>query len=202
MEKIDYKAQLKTYYKPSTSDIALVDVPPMNYLMVDGQGDPNTAAEYQEAVEALFTVAYALKFMIRKTDAIDYSVMPLEGLWWADDMSTFSVDRKKDWKWTLMIQQPVPVTKKVFERALAEVKAKNPLPALGKVRFETLREGRAAQKLHVGPFTEEGPAIQAIHDRIKGIGAKVSGKHHEIYLSDIRKAAPDKWKTIIRQPYT
>jgi hypothetical protein len=201
MQIIDYKTELRKFYKPSVGAVELVDLPQMNFAMIDGQGDPNTSPEYREAVEALFTVSYALKMQIKKSDALDYGVMPLEGLWWADDMSRFSVDRKADWKWTLLIQQPTPVTRKAFEKAYAEVKAKKDPTALGKLRFEAFAEGRSAQRLHVGPFTEEGPAIKAIHDRIHAIGAKLRGKHHEIYLSDIRKAAPEKWKTIIRQPY-
>lgn len=202
MQIIDYKGQMGKLYRPSVEGVDLVDVPKMNFVMIDGHGDPNTAPEYQDAVEALFTVSYALKMHIKKSDAIDYGVMPLEGLWWAEDMSRFSVERKSEWKWTMMIHQPSQVTRKGFEKAFAEVKAKKDPAALGKLRFEAFTEGRAAQKLHVGPFTEEGPAIKAIHDRIGAIGAKLQGKHHEIYLSDIRKAAPEKWKTIIRQPYT
>jgi hypothetical protein len=201
MQIIDYKAQMRKLYKPAADGVELVDVPQMNFAMIDGQGDPNTAPEYQDAVEALFSVSYALKMQIKKTDAIDYGVMPLEGLWWADDMSRFSVERKSEWKWTMMIHQPSPVTRKAFEKAYADVKAKKEPAALGKMRFEAFAEGRSAQKLHIGPFADEGPAIKAVHDRIAAIGAKLRGKHHEIYLSDIRKAAPERWKTIIRQPY-
>jgi hypothetical protein len=201
MQIIDYKAQMRKFYKPSADSVELVDVPQMNFLMIDGQGDPNSDPAYQEAVESLFTVSYALKMQIKKSDAIDYGVMPLEGLWWPEDMSRFSVERKSEWKWTLMIHQPTPVTRKAFEKAYADVKAKQDLAALGRLRFEAYAEGRSAHKLHVGPFTEEGPVIKAIHDRIAAIGAKLRGKHHEIYLSDIHKAAPEKWKTIIRQPY-
>jgi len=201
MQIIDYKGQMGKLYRPSAEGVDLVDVPKMNFVMIDGQGDPNTAPEYRDAVEALFTISYTLKMQIKKSDSLDYAVMPLEGLWWAEDMSRFSVERKSDWKWTMMIHQPAQVTRKAFEKAYTDVKAKKDPAALGKLRFEALTEGRAAQKLHVGPFTEEGPAIKAVHDRIGAIGAKLRGKHHEIYLSDIRKAAPEKWKTIIRQPY-
>ena len=202
MQIIDYKAQLRKFYKPSDVSVELVDVPPMNFIMIDGKGDPNTAPEYQSAVEALFAVSNALKLQIKKSDGIDYGVMPLEGLWWADDMSRFSPERKSEWKWTLMVQQPTPVTIKAYEKGLAEAKKKKEEPgSLPLLRFESLKEGRSAQKLHVGPFSEEGPVIKAIHDRIGSMGAKAAGKHHEIYLSDIRKAAPEKWKTIIRQPY-
>ncbi|HKP97118.1 MAG TPA: GyrI-like domain-containing protein [Fibrobacteria bacterium] len=201
MEIIDYKAPLKKFYRPTSGAVELVDVPPMTFLMIDGQGHPDTSPEYQEAAEALTALALALKSAIRKSDGIDYGVMPLESLWGSGESSRFSMDRKADWKWTLMIHQPSAVTRKVYERVLADLKAKQPLPAMPRLRLEALAEGRAAQKLHVGPLSGEGAAVQAVQDRIHAIGAKLSGKHHEVYLSDMRKAAPEKWKTVIRRPY-
>jgi hypothetical protein len=171
----------------------------MNFLMIDGQGDPNTSPAYQEAVEALFSVAYAIKFKVKKTLAIDYGVPPLEGLWWADDMSMFSVEDKSGWKWTMMIMQPEFVSAALARDTIVEVKKKKDLPALAKLRFAPFHEGKAAQILHVGPFSAEGPTVDKVHAFIDAVG-KRSGKHHEIYLSDIRKADPAKWKTIIRQP--
>ncbi len=201
MKKIDYKKELKHLYKPSPKSIELVDVPEMNFLMIDGQGDPNTSQEYSDAIEALYAVSYALKFMIKKGNLqIDYGVMPLEGLWWVDDMSQFSIDDKSNWKWTAMIMQPEHVTQNLFAAACEQVeKKKNPV-ALSKVRFESFSEGKAAQTMHLGPFSEEGPTIERIHKFVQDKGYSQTGKHHEIYLSDIRKAAPEKWKTIIRQP--
>jgi hypothetical protein len=201
MQKIDFKKVLKHLYLPSVSKIERVDVPPLNYLMVDGKGDPNTEEFYRQAVEALFTLAYALKFMIKKGPlAIDYGVMPLEGLWWADDMATFSLGDKSNWKWTMMIMQPDFITSETVAAAMDEVrKKKNPV-ALSKVRFEFFAEGVAAQTLHIGPFAEEGPTIERIHSFISDSGHQLTGKHHEIYLSDIRRAAPKNWKTVIRQP--
>jgi len=200
MNKIDLKKELKLLYQPSPKEVVLVDVPTMNYLMVDGQGDPNKSQSYADAVEALFTVSYAVKFMVKKGEmAIDYAVMPLEGLWWADDMSQFSTTDKSNWYWTMMIMQPDFVTIQIVGNAIDEVtKKKNPA-AISKMRFESLSEGKCAQILHVGPFSEEGPTVQKVHQFIDS-RAKRTGKHHEIYLSDIRKAAPAKWKTIIRQP--
>lgn len=200
MNKIDLKKELKLLYQPSPKEVVLVDVPTMNYLMVDGQGDPNKSQSYADAVEALFTVSYAVKFMVKKGEmAIDYGVMPLEGLWWADDMSQFSTTDKSNWYWTMMIMQPDFVTIQIVGNAIDEVtKKKNPA-AISKMRFESLSEGKCAQILHVGPFSEEGPTVQKVHQFIDS-RAKRTGKHHEIYLSDIRKAAPAKWKTIIRQP--
>lgn len=200
MTKVDLKQQLKHLYQPSAKEVVLIDVPPLNYLMVDGEGDPNTSQAYADAVEALFAVAYTIKFMVKKGDlAIDYGVMPLEGLWWAEDMANFSVDDKSNWQWTMMIMQPDFVTESLVNAAIAEVtKKKNPA-AIANVRFATLTEASCAQILHIGPFSAEGPTIEKVHQFIAARG-KLTGKHHEIYLSDIRKADPAKWKTIIRQP--
>jgi len=199
MKRIDFKKDLKRLYQPSAKEVALVEVPSMNFLMIDGKGDPNNTPSYQEAVEALFSAAYAVKFASRKTLAIDYGVLPLEGLWWADDMAAFTAGDKSRWKWTMMIMQPEFVNATMARCTINEVKQKKNLPALAKLRFESFHEGKCAQILHVGPFSAEGPTIARVHAFISSHG-KLSGKHHEIYLSDIRKADPSKWKTIIRQP--
>ncbi len=201
MQKIDLKKTLKLLYQPSASQVTQVEVIPMNYLMVDSTGDPNTENVYQEAIEALFTLSYTLKFMVKKgLLAVDYVVMPLEGLWWADDMTSFTVEDKSNWKWTLMIMQPDFITPEMIAMAMVEVRKKKNPAALGKVRFEVFVEGLVAQTLHIGPFTEEGPTIERVHQFIADSGRQLAGKHHEIYLSDIRKADPKKWKTVIRQP--
>ena len=167
--------------------------------MIDGAGDPNTSQEFQEAVEALFSISYTLKFMVKKgVLGIDYGVLPLEGLWWTDDISQFNIENKDNWKWTLMIMQPEYATRELFHEAVEQVKRKKNLPALPKVRFEAFSEGKAAQIMHIGPFSEEGLTVEKVHNFIKESGFNLAGKHHEIYLSDIRKAAPEKWKTIIR----
>ena len=200
MEKMDLLKTLKPLYQASAKEMALVDVPAMNFLMVDGVGDPNTAPAYAQAVEVLFMVSYTLKFMIRKGPlAIDYGVMPLEGLWWVDDMSKFSVTDKSNWKWTAMIMQPSFVTPEMVATAIADVKAKKHPVAITRIRLASFAEGKCAQVLHLGPFSEEGPTIARLHQFIEAHGQR-SGKHHEIYLSDIRRADPSKWKTIIRQP--
>ncbi|MBL8237584.1 MAG: GyrI-like domain-containing protein [Bryobacterales bacterium] len=200
MTKIDLKKERKDLYQPSPKAVAEVDVPPTAYLMIDGEGDPNSSQAYAAAVEALFSVSYAVKFAVKKGPlAIDYAVMPMEGLWWADDMSNFARDKTK-WKWTIMIAQPAFVPQDTIRAAIEAVSAKKGLPALSKLRVETVKEGRCAQILHIGPFSEEGPAIEKVHAFIEANGKRLTGKHHEIYLSDIRKAAPSKWKTIIRQP--
>lgn len=202
MKKIDYKKELKHLYQPSAKEVVMVDVPEMKFLMIDGAGDPNTTPFFQEATEALFAVSYGLKFMIKKGEQpVDYGVMPLEGLWWAEDMAQFSVEKKGDWQWTLMIMQPEYVTPNLFAEAIKQVKKKKDPAALPLMRFETFAEGPAAQIMHIGPFSAEGPTVAKIHDFITANGGKLSGKHHEIYLSDIRKAAPENWKTVIRQPF-
>lgn len=201
MDKVDFKMELKALYQPSARAVVEVDVPAMNFLMIDGSGDPNTAPAYAEAVAALFSVSYAAKFLVKKeARPIDYTVMPLEGLWWADDMAAFSVSNKANWKWTMMIMQPDMASRATIRAAVAQVTAKKPdLGAVSRLRFETFPEGRCAQILHIGPFSTEGPTIEKVHQFIATRG-QLSGRHHEIYLSDIRRANPSKWRTIIRQP--
>jgi len=200
MKKIDYKKELKHLYSPSPKEPQIVDVPQMDFLMIDGKGNPNTSQEYKNAIEALFSVSYTLKFMIKKgKTAIDYGVMPLESLWWAEDASKFSVERKDEWLWTSMIMQPELIRKELVVEAIEAVKKKK-LPAIDKLRFESFRESKSAQIMHVGPFSEEGPTIEQLHKFIQEQNCTLRAKHHEIYLSDIRKGDPKKWKTIIRQP--
>jgi len=201
MTKIDLKKELKHLYNPSAKEVSMVDVPPMNFLMIDGQGDPNTAQAYQEAIEALFSVSYTLKFMIKKgAQALDYGVMPLEGLWWAEDMTRFSVDDKSHWLWTAMIMQPEYIMEALANEAIEQVAKKKKIAAAAQLRFENFHEGRSAQILHIGAFSAEKPNVDLIHAAIEAQGCHPSGKHHEIYLSDFRKTAPEKLKTIIRQP--
>jgi len=201
MEKLDLKTQLRHLYGPSAKEPAAVEVPALGFLMIDGEGDPNTSKAYAEAVEALFALAYALKFAVKKgVQAIDYGVMPLEGLWWADDMTSFTSGDRSDWKWTTMIMQPAFISRELVGETAASVTTKKGLPGLSRVRFETFEEGLAAQIMHLGPFSGEGPTIERLHAFILASGCELFGKHHEVYLSDIRKADPAKWKTVIRQP--
>jgi hypothetical protein len=200
MNKIDLKKELKQLYKVSANEIVQVTVPPLKYLMIDGRGDPNTSQEYAQAVEALFGVSYTAKFSVKKgVQKTDYAVMPLEGLWWADDMGAFIARDKANWNWTMMILQPSFVRDEVIREAISEVDRKKKLPALRRLRLEEFAEGRCAQTLHIGPFSEEGPTIAKLHEYI-GTHSSLVGKHHEIYLTDIRRADPMKWKTILRQP--
>jgi hypothetical protein len=202
MEKVDLKKELAWLYTPSAKNVSLVDVPEMNFIMVDGKGAPEGSV-YQDAVQALYSVAYTLKFTKKKADGIDYPVMALEGLWWADDYAAFQpgTGDRNAWQWTMMIMQPEFVTLDDFKAAMETCKKKD-LPALEKARFARFKEGKAAQLMHIGPYLAEGPNIQKIHAKIREIGGNFSGKHHEIYISDPRRADPAKLKTVLRQPYT
>ena len=201
MEKIDYKRRFKLLYSAPAKTPVVVEVPRLNFIMIDGSGDPNGSEPFQRAVEALFSVSYAVKFMIKKgPDPVDYGVMPLEGLWWADDMTDFAAGNKAGWKWSLMIMQPELVTAELIAAAGEQARAKKDLPALDQLRFESLQEGLSAQVMHVGPFAEEGPTVQRLHHYIEENGYTRRGRHREIYLSDLRRAAPERLRTIIRQP--
>ncbi len=203
MPKRDLKKELKHLYNPNVREVVLVDVPAMNFLMIDGEGDPNTSRQYREAVECLYALSYTLKFMIKKgKEGVDYGVMPLEGLWWADDWNDFLQGKKDRWKWTAMIMQPEFVTRALFRQACEEVQKKKNLPALSKVRFEAFREGKSAQIMYLGPYAAEGPTIRKIHAFITEQGGCLSGKHHEIYLGDPHRTASEKLKTVLRQPFT
>jgi len=199
MKIIDLKRTLKPFYTASAAKPAIIDVPAMNCLMVDGKGDPNGQA-FQEGIGSLYSVAYTLKFTFKKEKAVDYPVMALEGLWCADNIADFLNDKRENWKWTIFITLPDVVTKKDAARAVEAVKKKAKFPRFPQVRFEKFDEGEAAQIMHVGPYAAEGPTIELLHRFVEEQGYKLRGKHHEIYLGDPRRAAPEKLKTIIRHP--
>jgi len=199
MDKLDFKQQYKCLYSAKEKP-AMVDVPVLNFVMVDGEGDPNTAPAFPQAIEALYAISYTIKFMLKKTGEFpDYAVPPLEGLWWMGGEDVFDFEDRHNWKWTAMIMQPEFVTKKIFNDGLKIAKEKKELPALGSMRLEKWKEGPAAQVLHVGPYSAEQTTIATLHEFIKATGYVPQGKHHEIYLGDPRKTAPEKLKTIIRQ---
>jgi hypothetical protein len=197
---IDLRRERRALYT-ATRAPAVVNVPEMPYLMIDGHGDPNTAPAYAAAVQALYAVAYTIRFGLkRRTDPVDAPVMPLEGLWWTPDMATFSTDDKSAWDWTLLIAVPDLVTAGLVEDARTAAARKHAGTPLGAVRLERFAEGRCAQVLHVGPYRDEGPTVAALHAFISGSGYALAGKHHEIYLGDPRRSAPEKLRTIVRQP--
>ena len=199
MTKIDLKKELKELYR-AKAECSIVDVPELAYLMIDGSGDPNTAQEYRDAVSALYSVAYKTKFIAKADTGSDHTVMPLEGLWWTDDMADFSMDDKSNWKWTMLIAQPDHVSAGHVAEAIEHAASKKKLQAATAVRLERWKEGRAAQLLHIGPYADEAPNIEKLHAFIAESGLSLRDKHHEIYLSDPSRVAPEKMKTIIRQP--
>jgi hypothetical protein len=201
MAKTDLKKDLKQVYGQSPKAPSIVDVPPMNFMMIDGMGDPNMVSAFPEALQALNSASFTLKFAIKKARGIDYTVMPTEGLWWTERLEDFSIEDATNWLWTIMIVQPEFVTADEVKEAIAAAKAKKRLPALDLIRFDTYHEGRAAQILHVGAYgLAEKPTIDRLHSFIAEQGATIRGKHHEIYLSDPARTAPENLKTIIRYP--
>ena len=201
MKKLNLKKEYKDYFTASQKNPVLVNIQKSNYLCVSGADDPNTSKAYQQAIEMLFTVSYTLKFAIKKGDfAIDYGVLPLEGLWWVDNMAEFDINNKSNWQWKAMIMQPEFITQELVLDAIEQVKKKKGLSNLNQISYESITEGLSVQLLHIGPFADEGPTIERLHQFMNDNGYDFNGHHHEIYLSDIRRSAPEKLKTIIRQP--
>lgn len=200
-DKTDFKKDLDAY-QAKRGQFRILDVPDLQYLMIDGHGDPNTSPVFARAVGALYPLAYTLKFAGKRELGRDFVVMPLEGQWWADDMDSFTAARDKSrWDWTLMIMQPDWIDQELFAAAVDQVRAKGRPARLDDVRLEPLSEGRCVQTLHVGTFDEEADVLARMHDGfIPGNGLRMVGRHHEIYLSDIRRVAPEKRRTILRQP--
>lgn len=200
MEKIDFKKTLESY-KAKPGKFSVVVVPKMQYLMIDGHGDPNTSIEFKDALETLYPIAYKLKFMSKLELKKDYVVTPLEGLWWSKDMEDFTAKRDKSkWDWTMMLMTPEWITQQMFKEAKDKVAEKN-LAKIDDVRLEYLDEGLCVQTMHIGSFDNEGPVLEQMHTQfIPDHNFKMVKKHHEIYFSDFRIVAAEKMKTILRQP--
>ncbi len=201
MAAIDLRKERKDLYGPPVGTVQLVEVPPMQFLAIDGTGDPNTSPAYAEAVAALYAVAYALKMRRkRESPANDYVVMPLEGQWWMADNAAYAPEAREGWAWTMLIRQPDDVTAEQFADAREQVATKKAMPRLATLRLQGLVEGSVAQTMHVGPYATEAPTVALLHDFIAAQGHTAHGKHHEIYLGDPRRTAPEQLKTILRQP--
>lgn len=199
VEKIDFKKTLKHLYQPSAKEFAVVEVPSMQFLMINGQGAPESEA-YVDAVGWLYAVAYPIKFGSKTELGKDYVVPPLEGLWWAEDLGAFISDDRESREWTMMIMQPEWITGAIYEQGLATAKTKLG-DAPSSLRLETFAEGLSVQILHLGPYADEAPTIARLHNEfLPENGYIETGHHHEIYLGDPRKTAPEKLKTVIRQP--
>ena len=200
VEKVDLKKRMKPYWQPTAGKFEIISVPKLRFVKIDGMGDPNVAEDYRRAVEWLYGLSYALKFMSKGDLALDYSVAPLEGLWWARDMRHFAELEKDKWLWTAMIMQPEWITEAMFAKAVKATTAKlgDPPPSL---RFEDFEEGLSVQTLHIGPYADETATIKRLHEEfLPAHGLTETGHHHEIYIGDPRRSAPEKLKTVIRQP--
>lgn len=204
--KIDYKKVDKDLYFPKQKPM-LIDVPPMNFIMVDGSGVPSNAL-YQQSVQTLYSLSFTIKMSKMKgqqpDDYFEYVVPPLEGLWWCKGGKLEWNNPKEEWLWTSMIRQPEFVTEEVFEWAVHECKKKKPQVDVSKARFNVFTEGQCVQIMHIGPYDEEYHSIELINDFIVEHNlVNLTGdvhKHHEIYLSDPRKTPPEKLKTVLRFP--
>lgn len=211
MKILDLKKQYKNLYQPSAKKIESVQVPSLQFAMIDGAiekgSEPGKSPAFAQATETLYSLSYTLKFMFkkRKTNAIDYPVMALEGLWWVED-GFFDITVKDNWFYTLMIMQPDIISQDIFEEAREQVrKKKGNSELLNKAQLTSFEEGLCVQTMHVGPYTTEPATLERMHEfmaenNLKDAVGPIGGKHHEIYISDPRKAAPDKMKTVLRHP--
>lgn len=200
MEKTDFKKTLKAFYAPRADRFEVVTVPEFAFVMVDGHGDPNVAADYQTGIGWLYSISYKLKFASKAELAHDYTVPPLEALWWAQDMAAFTAGRKHEWQWTQMMMVPDWITAEMYQRAktAAGDKLGN---APGSLRLERYAEGHSVQIMHIGPYDAEGPTLRRLHEEfLPAHGLVPNGHHHEIYLSDPRRVPPARLKTVLRQP--
>ena len=201
MVNIDIKKELKELYSPGKKEFTQVTVPAMRYLAIDGQGDPNTSPDYQAAVESLYTVGYSIRAEWKKQTGNTFVVGPLEGLWWSEDPTAFVASRKNEWKWTMLIPLSDSVAAEFFALGVVQARKKKPDLPIPEVRLQTIEEGESLQILHIGSYDDEGPVLATLHDDIMAERELTfNGPHHEIYLSDPRKTAPEKLKTILRQP--
>ena len=201
MNKYDPKKAFKKLYSTRVRDFAIVDVPRIQFLAVDGEGDPNTAEAYKEAVQALYSTSYAAKFDSKNNLSKDYVVGPLEGLWRADDEKVFTARDKDAWQWTMLITQPEWITQEIIDAAREKVKVKKQLPGLDRLRLISWEEGQCVQILHIGSYDDEAPVLARMHDEYMPANSLTfNGDHHEIYLSDPRRTPAERWKIILRQP--
>ena len=199
--KVDFKKVRKDLFSASAKAFEQVTLPPARYLMVDGQGSPGTSQAYLDALARLYPAAYALKFFSKTQLGRDYVVPPLEGLWWADDMAAYTSGRRDEWRWTMMIMMPDWITAEHFAEAMATAAKKKPDIDFTPLRHEELAEGLCLQKLHIGSYADEAPVLHQLHSEVMpALGLAFNGRHHEVYLGDPRKVAPERLKTILRQP--
>lgn len=199
--KTDLRKVLKPFFSASAKQFEEVELPAASYLMVDGEGSPGDSPAYQAAVQVLYTAAYPLKFFSKNALGRDYVVPPLEGLWWSEKRDAFAAGRRDEWQWTMMIMVPEWISQEQFREILHKIGSKKPDIDFSGLRMDVLAQGRCLQKLHLGSFADEAPVLRQLHEELMpSLGFAFNGPHHEIYLSDPRKAAPEKLRTILRQP--
>lgn len=200
MDSLDFTAE-KPLYAPKSQQFSVVDVPPMTFLTADGEGDPNTSEGYGQAVAALYSASYALKFASKTSHGRNYVVAPLEGLWWVEGDQPFTEKNKERWHWRLMIRQPDWMTDDEVRAVLADTATRKQLPAVLELQIRHLTEGLSVQTMHIGPYDTEAPVIRRLHSEfLPENGFRENGEHHEIYLSDPRRTRPERLRTILRQP--
>jgi hypothetical protein len=205
MDKLDLRKQYKHLYLPSAKQVEVVDVPPLQFAMIDGEIEtgksPGTSPAFEQAMGALYGITYTLKFMskLRKENPIDYTVMTLEGLWWVEG-GEFDITNPANWRYTVMIMQPDHISQEMYQEALAQLRKKKPSPALDLLRFESFHEGLCIQTMHLGPYAEEMSTIAKMDAFARENGFTLHGKHHEIYMGDPRKGDPARLKTVLRHP--
>ncbi len=205
MKKIDLKKELKHLYVPSAKQVEVVDVPEFQFAMLDGvirAGEAVAESQsFQDGMTALYGISYGLKFAskLREKDPIDYTVMAVEGLWWAEG-EEFTVGRKQALNFTLMMLQPDHITQEMYQDALQELKEKKPNPSLEEMRFERFHEGLSMQIMHVGPYSEEPRTVEKMEAFARENGYVLRGRHHEIYIGDPRRAKPERLRTVLRHP--
>ncbi|HOX37330.1 MAG TPA: GyrI-like domain-containing protein [Candidatus Brocadiia bacterium] len=202
MEKVDFKKTFKHLYAPSVKAPALVDVPPLNFLTIDGAGDPNDSQAFQDAFACLFGLAYTIKFMKKPKPegAFDFVVPPPEGVFWTEEDGSIRIKDKAAWKWTLMIMQPDFVTKELVSEAKIQLTEKKDPPGLATLRYERDPGGKAVTMTHLGPYCEEGRTIEKMRALAESEGYVLCGKHREIYMNDPRRVKPEKIKAVLRHP--
>jgi len=201
IEKIDHRKEFSNLYRPKVGRVHEVEVPELNFLMVDGRGDPYNSPDFIDAIVALKSVSYVFKFDIKNHKQIDYRVMPLEALFWTDKMKEFIFEDKSNWRWTLMIMQPEYISADMMEEGMKRAYFKRNYRSLELVRFESFKEGSVMQAMHVGLLSDIEPVVVSVHHKIKTSGKVLKGKFHEIYLNDIRRTPKATWRTVIRQPF-
>jgi hypothetical protein len=205
MEKLDLRKKYKHLYQPSAKEVEVVEVPPFQFAMIDGEIEPGhspgSSPSFQQALEALYGISYTLKFASkqRKDNPLDYTVMALEGLWWVEQ-GEFDINHPGNWRWTAMMLQPDHIRGDMFQEGREQLRKKKPSPALDKMRFGTFNEGLSIQIMHIGPYSEEPATLAKMEAFARENGYRLRGKHHEIYLGDPRRAAPEKLKTVLRHP--